>query len=1102
MLLRWAALAGSVLLPALGLACVSAPPPVPSKSAAPAPGTSSSILKPGVTVEREIGGGETHEYPLALPASQYLRLRIDQPGVDVTAKLLGAAGDVLAEADDPRGRMTPESLSFLNQGAGEVRLVVRPRFEKAVPGRYRIELEELRPSAPADVPRLAAARRLAEGRGCLEKGTDLNRQSLARFEEALALGQEAGDLPVQTDALIGIGEAHKALADLQSAARSFQKARDLARQAGYRRGEALSTKLLGGIYTDLQERTKALDQLQEALPLWEALDDAGQLGSLLYEIGVALYLDGRHEEALGYIQRALPLREATGDGVGQAHTLGVMGQIEGDQGDTGAALRHLRRSLEIGQAEKDLGVQAMAYYSLARVYRSRGELGPALEYFTQAQDFNRRAEDYRHEFDSLNALGSLYLAVGQPDQALAYYEQSLGLARSWKWTPLEVRALNNIGWTYFSQQRYEEALARCEEALALNDAVQDQWVKALTLHYIGVIHTAAGRPEQGLPSLLEALEMRREGFLSGRILSLLEVGTAYQALGNAGEADSYLGQACTLAASLNASQESTCLYRWALLDRSQGRLEPALEKVEKSIRIIESARSGVASEKLRTSFFATKRGYYELYVDLLMRLGRLDQAFEASERARARGLLDLVAEGWSDIREGIDPGLKEREVELGARLVWLGSEATTARDPAKAAGLQARMRQTEQEMDLLEAEIRNRHPPYAEMRYPQPLGLAAVQGLLDERTALLQYFVGDDRSFLFVLTREGLTAHELPPAAEITESVRQLRDLLKQPRSLSVKDYRTKAHHLYGMLLGPAAEVLSRKPRLLVSPDGALHLLPFEALLTDRAGSAWSGLPYLLRRHVVSYVPSASVLAGLQAARSETGVAAGTKRFLAFADPVYEGETRVAASRDAGPEPLARLPESGREAAAIAKLYPEDSVALYLREAATEANVKKNLYLAGARYVHFATHGLLNDPHPQLAGLALTRDSRSGEDGYLRVLEIFNLKLSSDLVVLSACQTGLGREVRSEGIVGLTRAFLYAGSRSLLVSLWNVADGSTPDLMESFYRHLGDSGARAEALRKSKLDMIDSGPFSHPYYWAPFVLSGDPGRRAAGSGGL
>jgi CHAT domain-containing protein len=267
---------------------------------------------------------------------------------------------------------------------------------------------------------------------------------------------------------------------------------------------------------------------------------------------------------------------------------------------------------------------------------------------------------------------------------------------------------------------------------------------------------------------------------------------------------------------------------------------------------------------------------------------------------------------------------------------------------------------------------------------------------------------------------------------------------------------------------------------LLIAPDGPLYLLPFEALLTQDHGSSYTDLPYLLRRFAISYVPSASVLADLRKSRP---VENSGKMFLAFADPDYRGGSNAVLRGRSNGQKLAQLPESGREVKRIAELFPPGESVLYLGAEATKKNVEQNPLLERAPLVHFALHGTVDEVRPESSGLELS-------DGRLRVSEIFNLKLNANLLTLSACETALGKEVHGEGMVGLTRAFLYAGAHSLVVSLWPVAEQSTPGFMHDLYRNL--PADKAEALRRAKLAMISSREFSEPYYWAPFILSGDP----------
>ncbi len=308
-------------------------------------------------------------------------------------------------------------------------------------------------------------------------------------------------------------------------------------------------------------------------------------------------------------------------------------------------------------------------------------------------------------------------------------------------------------------------------------------------------------------------------------------------------------------------------------------------------------------------------------------------------------------------------------------------------------------------------------------------------------------------------------------------------------------------------LIELAKRLLLGKRELVVIPDGDLHRLPFEVLFTSTstAQSNLLQLPYLVKSFAVSYSPSASVLAGL---RNESRPAA-PKAFVAYADPVYEQNAEgviastVRAASAGGRLSLNRLPHSRREAEGIAKLFGSSEADLFLGSEASEENVKQKDKLSQYRLVHFSTYGYVNEARPRFSGLVLSLPpaDKAGEreDGLLSAYEIFNLKLNADLVTLSACETGLGKEVKGEGLMSLMRAFMYAGTPSVMVSLWKVDDKSAADLMIRFYRNWRQGVKqgkatiklnKAEALQRAQLDAIKQG--NSPYYWAPFVLMGRP----------
>jgi CHAT domain-containing protein len=454
-------------------------------------------------------------------------------------------------------------------------------------------------------------------------------------------------------------------------------------------------------------------------------------------------------------------------------------------------------------------------------------------------------------------------------------------------------------------------------------------------------------------------------------------------------------------------------------------------------------------------------------------------------------LLDLLAEGRIDVSQGLPADLRRREDELSDEAARLQEELRSQNLMSeRSEELRARLSNLDDLRQQLDWDIRKSNPRYAQVRYPIPLKLGEIQQRhLGESAALLEYELGPERSFLFVVTRESMTSYVLPAGPEIADRVRQMRAALEKEDRFKRRKLLETAHQLYKDLIAPARNVLDGKSDLLIAPDGALYYLPFETLLTEEAGErTYKDLPYLLRRHSIAYIPSASVLAGLREPRTEPAPD-GESFLVAFAPFATEGgQTGEANTTRLS---FAPLPASGKEVSNLLALYPEGALTFVAGEAG-EAKLKGSKAVLAAQRLHFATHAELDESHPELSALVLSRDGDGKEDGLLRVYEIFNLKLSADLAVLSACKTALGKEVTGEGLIGLTRAFFYAGVPSLVVSLWNVTDGPTPDLMLDFYKNLDQLQDKAKALRKAKLALIERNLYAHPAYWAPFILFGEP----------
>jgi CHAT domain-containing protein/Tfp pilus assembly protein PilF len=1013
----------------------------------------------------------------------------------IGAVLTAPSGDLAARAGRSV-RRTVKLLSLVTRQAGRYRLTLTASASPGPPGGmevgYEVVIEDLRPATAKDPFRVKALRQLAEGLSLGQTALpEAGPEAQERLEEARRWFHQAGDFDGETDARIEIqriaidGQDPVSAAAAEPALRAIQAASE---RRGYWRGAAAALNNLASAEIVSGQYEKAFDSSLRALALWHRLGDLPAAGETASDLGYICRSWGppHYEEGQRWAEKAIAIQQATGDVAGQAHALNSLATLLNVQWNLPAAeeayQRALAKSVQLGDHPQEIALTS----SLATVYHRRGELQKALDLYVDALGRGEAADWQGRNYANL---GSLYVELGNFEEARLSYARALSLL-----PPdgtYRINALINSGSLLLAEnpgaalELYQRALH-----LARSGGAKLEVERGHALHALGKAYLRLQKLDEALRYFNQELAIWKPGEQQEEIAkALLERGDTYRLRADFQPAAADLDQALALARQTHRPAiVAACLLQQALLDRDRGRFEPARRKIEEVLDDLEKARSRFLRDQTRVSFFSTAGDYYQVEVDLLVREGRWADALTASERARARGLLDLLSEGRLDLNQGISQDLKAQEAKLEKDLYGSQShlaDAARRRDQATIDQLQQDLLDIERREEDLAQKIRSQNPRYSAVRYPKPLDAAAISSRLDGQTAFLEYFLGSERSFLFVATRQGITGYPLPPRGEIEARVRRLGEAISHPPSLLERGkLRGEAAELYRILLAPAASLLAGRPHLLIAPDGSLDLLPFEVLLTDPSAvdgnRPASTLPFLLLRHTITYVPSASVLAEIRAL-GPPGAPDPASRFVAFADPL----TRPAGGNG---QALPSLPGSEDEVAAIARLYPAAAVKLYLRERATKANVLRSV--GSAERIHFATHGVFFAGLPELSGLVLSAE-REGDEAILRVNDIFNLKLRADLVVLSACDTGLGREVSGEGLVGLSRAFFYAGTRSLVVSLWKAADVSTSRLMPDFYRRLSSVG-KGEALRQAKLARIGEGRFSEPYYWAPFVLVGDP----------
>lgn len=978
--------------------------------------------------------------------------------------------------------------------------------------------------------KLQAATAILEGRQLEAQGnTEALREALKKYHQALTLFTSINDQPSIAAVLGYIGTVHHLLGERQKALDAFQQQLHLWRVETDRQAEVAETlHNIGMVYSSLGMAPKAVEFFEEALPLRRAAGDRTRLASTLDNLGLAYIYAGDMQKASDYSNQALTLFRELNDRAGLANTLNNIGGIHLTLGDYRKALEYFGQALELRRALGHRQEESIALNNLGRVHGLLGEAQKALDYHRQALKIRRELGNRLMEAASLNNIGLVYDWLGEKDKVLEHYKQALELFRAADDRNLEATALNNIGGFYLNTLKDSKtALDYYTRALEIRRGLGQPIDLAIMLDNIGHLYNTSGESRKALEYHREALEIRRKsGHRLGEAASLNNIGAAYYAMREFSAALDYFNQALKLYRSLgDRSREAVALYGLAMIERDRGNLDQARTWMESSLDIVESLRAGVASQPLRASYLAQKQDYYEFYTDVLIRLHQRDPskghdlaAFETSERARARSLLELLAEARIDVEQGISPELKQRERAAHLRIAQIQGQLIQAdlqAQPDRTKELEEELKQADAEREQLRTEIRQRHPRYAELQYPAAPKLKDIQSQLDDRTVLLEYALGQTTSFLFAVTRKDLLVVRLPAASALADEVKALRAVItSRPQRSEFEKQIRHSRKLFQDVLEPAGKLLAGKQKLIIVPSGILHYLPFEVLLTkgeqkSLATMTPGQLPYLVRDYAISYVPSAAVLASLQDRPAKSTV---NKAFLAFADPVYENQPEFLPALaqpnlrgvfdDEKPWRLGRLIESRREVEQISALFPKDQVLLLLGEEAREENAKTAGRFNQFRFVHFATHGLLNEQRPSYSGLILslarnenpqpTIREQQSEDGLLQAYEIFNLKLNADLVVLSACETGLGKEVKGEGLVGLAHAFFYAGTPSLVVSLWKVQDRSTSDLMVNLYREIGRTQTKSDALRQAKLRLIQQNRYAHPYYWAPFVLTGDP----------
>lgn len=1114
-------------------------------------------LTAGRETQRSIAAGDKNTFEIALHRRQVLRLSIEKGDLALSLTIYGPTGQKML--DEVSTRYEYVDVLLPADAEGKYRLDVRSLETAGIARRYDLRVNPLTITTTEELRVYEAYQSFA--RATLLR-TDWNEKSLRqaieesdRAETTLLFGR---DFHMAAIAANLAGETCIAIGEYREALKRYQMEAEAAKRGDDRLGQAQAHGQIGLLLSYLGKNKEARNHLITALGLLDLPStEQSETSKRAYAVvlsnsGEVNYSKGNLLKASTDFDQALKLFAEVGDRSGEARVHLYNGYIAGSLGEAETAVAEISQAMSLFKDVRNKSGEASCLTALGLSHSLVRDEEEAIRLHREAGEIFRVIGDRQNEAITLNGLGQAYEFLSEYPIALENYQHSLNLSLEMGDLDFAAVAAFKVARTYRSMGSVKRALDEYQRCLRLSRAAGKRRTEANALNDVALIYVSQQSREKTISQYQKILKFYGEiSDRHGQATALNNLGDFLLRLGSKREAlDSYKRALTFSEPAGDKAVLISTLYGLAHVERDLGAFESALTYIQRSINAIEDMRTKVTSPGFRMSYFAAVRKDYDLYIDILMQLdhqrpgeGFAAKALMASESARARSLLDVLTEAHADIRRGVSPELIERERHVKALIrsqAQYQMELSFSSDDSGETGqVEREINQLETEYLQIEADLRNQNQRFLSLSQAAPLTLDQMRAELgDSETLLLEYALGDERSYLWAVTADSLKTYELPSRAVLEAAGREVHDLLVAREQLSHelngdyaekveeadRSYLAKAANLSQLLLGDIADQLGTK-RLVIVTEGMLQYVPFDALPTPsretRATvgtssiSSWPTNP-LIATHEIIVLPSISSLAAIRAGKLR--VTSSDRLVAVLADPVFSNnDDRMKNSEQHGPILLAgseqistqpalrdlklrsengsatRLVHAAEEADAILAAAPRGTVMLAKD---FDANREKAMSSQIGEYqiVHFATHGFFNTDHPEFSGVVLSMVNRDGTktNGFLPLEDVYNLNLSAELVVLSACDTALGKSVQGEGVVGLTRGFMYAGARSVVTSLWKVDDRATAALMKEFYKSmLQDCMTPASALRVAKLKIREEKAWSAPYFWAGFVLQGE-----------
>jgi CHAT domain-containing protein/uncharacterized protein HemY len=878
-------------------------------------------------------------------------------------------------------------------------------------------------------------------------------------------------------------------------------ARDLADRIADQGGRGRVILEIAYIQQVLGKYEDALQQYREATQLASKIEDKWLAAAALGSTGIVYRRQGKLTEALEAEKQSLQKFQEVGDEKKVCYRLSDIGMTFLRLGNYEEAGNYLDQSHELFEKRRDQEGIGFITQNLAILSDLRGDRIKALQYYTKALSIAEKADNRPAESSILNNIGNLYQSENSFSLSQDYYQRSLSLATKSDEKPGIATALQNLGGLATRQENWQQALDYYAKAKSLFKEMENKPGLSDCLASVGNIYAKRDQYDVALEQYQQSLKINEEVGDQERIAeSLNEIADAYNAMGKPSEALVSSGRACSIAREMKDRENiADCAGSMGESYRLLRQPSRAREAFSEAIAAIESLRGDVAGgAQVEQGFLDFHKTFpYRGMVKVLVDEQDVGRAFLYAEKTKARVLSDVLSSGHIKVSKYVSPSERQTEQSLEARIVSINAQIQQAASESQAATFKAQITQAHLELDDFQAKLYARHPELRTQRgYVKPIDAQEAYALFhDDSVAILEFVLNEEDCILFVLTGNnlgdtgpGLSSYRIKAGAqELNARAEKFRQEIGS-RQLS---FATSARTLYDLLLAPAEKQLEGKKRLLIVPDGGLWNLPFQALQDHNHH-------YLLERYSIAYAPSLTAvremmgLRDLRKADSAKGVT-----LLAMGNPLLQGAAKTdfeAVFRD---EKLSPLPEAGKEVRALGRLYGSPPSHIYVGNQAREDRFKAEA--GNFKVLHLATHGFLDNANPMYSNIALSSSEEAGEDGLLEAWEVLNMDLKADLVVLSACETARGKVGGGEGMVGLTWAFFIAGVPTTVASQWKVESHSTTELMVAFHQSLrklsddpGNKFTVARSMQQAALKLLHDPEYSHPFYWAGFVLVGDP----------